>query len=214
MWCAEYSQFKNSMEQSPSWEAKRSSACQEIPCVLWNPKLHYRIPKRPPPVPMLCQNNPVQASPSHFLKIHFNIILPSMPRFSKLSPSLGSPHQKSCMHLSSPPYVPESPHISFFMIWSSELYLVRSTERKAPRYVVSSIPLFTRFYRTQIKIKCIQTSETHKITSSVMGGKFWVSSSGTLRTDTQYTAGWCTELTTQQAESESYQFQILWCTYF
>jgi hypothetical protein len=27
------------MEQSPSWEASRSPASQEIPCVLWNPKV-------------------------------------------------------------------------------------------------------------------------------------------------------------------------------
>jgi hypothetical protein len=31
------------MEQSPSWEANRFSDSQEIPRVLWNPKLHYRV---------------------------------------------------------------------------------------------------------------------------------------------------------------------------
>jgi len=30
------------MEQSPSWEANRFSASQEIPRNLWNPKVHQR----------------------------------------------------------------------------------------------------------------------------------------------------------------------------
>jgi len=43
----------NSMEQRPSWEAKRFSASQKIPCILQNPTVRYRSHKCPPPFPIL-----------------------------------------------------------------------------------------------------------------------------------------------------------------
>ena len=82
-----------SMVQSPSWEANCFVASQEIPRISRNPKVHYRTHKRPPPVSILGQPNPVHIPTSHLLEIRPNIIHPSTPRSPQWSPSLRFPQQ-------------------------------------------------------------------------------------------------------------------------
>ena len=74
---------------------------KKFPAFLWNPKVYYRTHKRPPPVPVLGQPNPVHIPTSHLLEIHPNIIHPSTPKSPQRSLSLRFPHQDTIRPLSS-----------------------------------------------------------------------------------------------------------------
>jgi len=91
-----------SMVQSPSWEANWFAASQEIPSISRNPKVHCRTHKRPPPVSILGQPNPIHTPTSYLLQIHPNIIHPSTPRSPQWSISLRFLHQDPIHPLSSP----------------------------------------------------------------------------------------------------------------
>ena len=103
------------MEQSPSWKANSSSCSQEIPRILWNPKIHYCFHKPPPPDPIARQIIPAHPSSSQILIIHFNIFLPFSPGSFKCALSIRSPHQNT-MHLSCLPMY-HMPCQSFFLFY-------------------------------------------------------------------------------------------------
>jgi hypothetical protein len=63
------------MVHSSPCEASSRSAGQEIPRLLCNPKVHYRVHKNPPRIPLLSQINPLRTLTSYFSTIHFKIIL-------------------------------------------------------------------------------------------------------------------------------------------
>jgi len=52
-WSKRYAILTYFMEQSPSWEVNQVSASQEIPCIICNLKVHYRIHKCPLLFPIL-----------------------------------------------------------------------------------------------------------------------------------------------------------------
>ena len=98
-----------STEQSTSWETNRFSANQEIPRILWNPKVHYCNHKCPPPVPILSQLDSVHTrTPNVWISV---LILSSHLCFLSFFPP------KLCIRISLPDtcYVPCPSYFSLFI---------------------------------------------------------------------------------------------------
>jgi len=54
-----------SMQKSLSCESKLFASSQGIPCILWKRNVNYRTHKRPSPVPIVGQPNPVHIPNTH-----------------------------------------------------------------------------------------------------------------------------------------------------
>jgi hypothetical protein len=87
------------MKQRTSWAANRSSANQEIPCILWNPKVHYHNQKAlvacayPNPQQSSSLPHPTSWRSISILYSHLCLWIPSCS-FQQVNPS------KPYMHLS------------------------------------------------------------------------------------------------------------------
>ena len=125
-----------SMEQSHFWEAKLFAASPHfmesegsLPKSQVPATCPYREPTRSVPYPQ----TPLTEDPfSHFLIIYAWV--------SQLVSFLQASPPKSCISFSHPPYPLHSPPISFFSILSPKQYWVRYRDRKAPHYIVFSLP--------------------------------------------------------------------------
>jgi len=124
-----------------------SQLAKKFPKILWNPKVHYRRHKCPPPVPILGQLDPVHTPTSQFLKIDRNINLPSRLGSAKWPLSLRFPYQNSVYASIFPctRYIPRPSHYSRFCHPNNMWWAVQVTSSSLCIFLQSSV---------RVQLKC------------------------------------------------------------
>jgi hypothetical protein len=64
-----YNSFRETKQERRSLKANSCSPCQEIPHLLWNPKVYFRVHKSPSQEPILSQMNPVYTHTPYLFKL-------------------------------------------------------------------------------------------------------------------------------------------------
>ena len=164
------------MEQSP-WETNRFSASQIIH-ILWNPKVHYRIHKCPPPVPILSQLDPVHSPhptswrSSLILSSHLRlglpgVLLPSVFPTKTLFTPLLSPIRATCpTHLILLDIITQTTfgkhYRSVSSSWCSYLHSLLTSSLLGPDIIINTLSL-----RSSISVSD-QVSHPYKTTGKII----------------------------------------------
>jgi hypothetical protein len=164
--------LSNSMRQNRSWEANSHSASQEILCLLWNPKVHYRVHNSPPLVPILSQMHTVITSPPYFLRSilischlrlrHPSGLFPSRFRTKTLHEFLISPRRSSCpTHIIPIDFITLTIFVEAYKLRSSSLCSllppIPPLQYKAKLLFRASLCLLKTQYQQLVWVLCVET---------------------------------------------------------
>jgi hypothetical protein len=104
------------MQLNPSWEAANCAATQELRSSLWDPKVHYRVHKSPPLVPILSQIDSIHTISSYLRSI---LMLPTHLRLCLPSGLLSSGYPINILYaVLFSPFMLNALSISSSLIWS------------------------------------------------------------------------------------------------
>jgi hypothetical protein len=89
---------------SPSWGSANCADPQELPSILRNPKVQYRVHKIPPLVPILSHIHPIHSIPS-YLSLRFILILSTHLRLGLPSGLFPSGFPTNVLHATCPAHL-------------------------------------------------------------------------------------------------------------